>query len=75
MSKHEEARQARLKAEQDNLRKEQQMEFHVRAKKESGIASLRQMYAEYMETIEPRAMTINSQPAALAKEIVKNTPR
>ena len=34
MSKHEEARQARMKAEQDNLRKQQQLDYITRLNQE-----------------------------------------
>jgi len=34
MSKHEEARQAKMKAEQDNMRKEQQLEYIQRLNNE-----------------------------------------
>lgn len=69
MSKHEEARQARLKAEQDNLRKEQQMEYINRLNQE------RKQRIKFDESIakqkqdEGRIKKINDTRAAIAKQI------
>ena len=69
MSKHEEARQARMKAEQDNLRKQQQLDYITRLNQErkSRIKFDEQLAKQKAD--EARRRKIAETRAAIARQI------